>query len=55
MKIGAETPAVVSGGASGLGEACARALRAAGAPVAILDRDADRGRAVAAEIGATFA
>ncbi|MEL6775590.1 MAG: SDR family NAD(P)-dependent oxidoreductase [Pseudomonadota bacterium] len=55
MKIGAETPALVSGGASGLGEACARALRAAGAPVAILDRDADRGRAVAAEIGATFA
>ncbi|MEM9782104.1 MAG: SDR family NAD(P)-dependent oxidoreductase [Pseudomonadota bacterium] len=52
MKIGPETPALVSGGASGLGEACARALRAAGAPVALLDRDTDRGSTVVAEIGA---
>ncbi|MEL6268151.1 MAG: SDR family oxidoreductase [Pseudomonadota bacterium] len=52
MKIGETTPAVVSGGASGLGEACARALRARGAPVAILDRDVERAAAVAAETGA---
>ncbi|MEO1600769.1 MAG: SDR family oxidoreductase [Pseudomonadota bacterium] len=52
MKIGADTPAVVTGGASGLGEACVRRLRAAGAPVAIFDRDLDRGQALAAEIGA---
>jgi len=54
MRIGAETPAIVTGGASGLGEACARALRARGAPVAILDLQRERGEAVAAEIGARF-
>jgi NAD(P)-dependent dehydrogenase (short-subunit alcohol dehydrogenase family) len=54
MRIGAETPAVVTGAASGLGEATARALAAAGAPVALLDRDAARGTAVAAEIGGLF-
>ncbi|MCA8883973.1 MAG: SDR family NAD(P)-dependent oxidoreductase [Rhodobacteraceae bacterium] len=43
--------AVVTGGASGLGEATARALAAAGAKVAIFDRSADRGEAVAAELG----
>ena len=46
--------AIVTGGASGLGEAAARGLRDAGARVAILDRDAARGEAVAAEIGAAF-
>ena len=34
---------MVSGGASGLGAATARALARRGAPVAILDLDADRG------------
>jgi NAD(P)-dependent dehydrogenase (short-subunit alcohol dehydrogenase family) len=34
--------AVVTGGASGLGEATARALAAAGARVTILDLDDDR-------------
>lgn len=43
--------AVVTGGASGLGEATARALAAAGAKVAVIDRDADRANAVAGEIG----
>lgn len=48
--------AVVTGGASGLGEATARRLAALGAKVAILDRDAERGAKVAAEIGgAAFA
>ena len=46
--------AVVTGGASGLGEATARALAAKGAKVAILDRDADRGEKVAAELGGIF-
>ena len=40
--------AVVTGGASGLGEATARALAARGAKVAIFDMNAERGRAVAA-------
>lgn len=54
MKIGADTPAIVTGGASGLGEATARALAAKGAKVAILDRDALRGAQVAAEIEGIF-
>jgi len=48
------TAAVVTGGASGLGEATARALAAKGARVAIFDRDADKGEKVAAEIGGVF-
>lgn len=54
MKI-SETAAIVTGGASGLGEATARILRASGAAVTILDRDAERGAAVAADMGAAFA
>ncbi len=46
--------AVVTGGASGLGEATARALAAAGVKVAIFDRDAAKGEAVAAELGGVF-
>ena len=46
--------AVVTGGASGLGEATARALAAAGVKVAIFDMNADKGEAVAADIGGTF-
>ena len=44
--------AVVSGGGSGLGEATARVLAEAGAKVVLLDRDGDRARQVAAELGA---
>lgn len=43
--------ALVTGGASGLGEASARRLASLGANVVILDRDADRGAMVAKEIG----
>ncbi len=46
---------IVTGGASGLGEATARGFRAAGAQVTIFDRDAARGAQVAGEIGAHFA
>ena len=48
------TAAVVTGGASGLGEATARALAAAGAKVAIFDMNTEKGEAVAAEIGGVF-
>jgi len=50
-----DTAAIITGGASGLGEATARHFRAAGAAVTILDRDIARGTAVADEIGAHFA
>ena len=53
MKIDG-TAAVVTGGASGLGEATARALAAKGAKVAIFDRDIEKGEKVAAEIGGVF-
>jgi NAD(P)-dependent dehydrogenase (short-subunit alcohol dehydrogenase family) len=46
-----QTVAIVSGGASGLGEATARALVAAGGRVAILDRPQSRGAEVAAALG----
>jgi NAD(P)-dependent dehydrogenase (short-subunit alcohol dehydrogenase family) len=46
--------AVVTGGASGIGEAAARRFAAAGWRVAIGDRDETRGRAVAGEISADF-
>lgn len=48
------TAAIVTGGASGLGEATARRLASAGVKVAIFDRDGARGEAVAAEIGGTY-
>ncbi len=50
-----QTSAIITGGASGLGEACAREFRKAGAQVVIFDRDATRGTKVADEIGAGFA
>jgi NAD(P)-dependent dehydrogenase (short-subunit alcohol dehydrogenase family) len=46
------TTAIITGGASGLGEATARALVAAGGRVAILDMNQERGEALAAELGA---
>ena len=43
--------AVVTGGASGLGEACVRNLNKLGAKVAIFDFVAERGEKIAAELG----
>jgi len=54
MKLDGNVAAVVTGGASGLGEATARALAEKGVRVAIFDRQRDKGEAVAAEIGGLF-
>lgn len=42
---------LVTGGASGLGEACVRRFVVQGARVVILDRDADKGQKLAGELG----
>ena len=55
MKLGPDIAAIVTGGASGLGEATARALAQRGVRVAVFDRDSDKGEAVAASIGGIFA
>ncbi len=46
--------AIVTGAASGLGEATARMLAARGAKVAVFDMNAERGGRVAEEIGGVF-
>lgn len=43
--------AIVTGGASGLGEGCVRRFARQGAKVVIADRDAERGAALASELG----
>ena len=45
---------IVTGGASGLGEGTARMLAAQGAQVVVADMQADKGAAVAADIGGVF-
>jgi len=55
MKLSSGISAVVTGGASGLGEATARMLAAQGVSVGIFDMNTERGEAVAAEIGGVFA
>ena len=54
MKLDSSISAVITGGASGLGEATARALAAKGVKVAIFDMNEAKGEAVAAEIGGVF-
>ena len=49
-----DTAAIVTGAASGLGEATARNFAEGGAQVTILDRDTARGAEVAKEIGGYF-
>ncbi len=54
MKLDNNTAAIVTGGASGLGEGTARMLAEKGVKVAIFDMNAERGEAVASEIGGVF-
>src|SRR3546814_3257061 len=54
MELGITRSAVVTGGASGLGAATARALAASGVKVAIFDLQAEKGEQIATEIGGTF-
>lgn len=46
--------AIVTGGASGIGEACARQLAALGARVVVADLQEDKGQALASELGGLF-
>ncbi|MDE2563533.1 MAG: SDR family NAD(P)-dependent oxidoreductase [Sphingomonadales bacterium] len=54
MKLDNTVAAVVTGGASGLGAATARALAAKGVKVAIFDLQKEKGEAIAAELGGVF-
>lgn len=54
MKLNNMVAAVVTGGASGLGEATARQLAENGVKVAIFDMNAETGERVASEIGGVF-
>ena len=54
MKLDDTVAAVVTGGASGLGAATARALAAHGVRVALFDLSEEAGEALAAEIGGLF-
>src|SRR5689334_12338646 len=54
MQLNRSVTAIVTGGASGLGEATARELAGAGVRVAIFDLNKDRGNKVAAEIDGVF-
>lgn len=54
MKIDSSVTAIVSGGASGLGEAVARNLAGSGARVCIFDLNEEKGKALSAEIGGEF-
>lgn len=54
MKLDSSIAAVVTGGASGLGEATARLLASHGVKVAIFDMNQERGDALAAELNGVF-
>ncbi|MAB13845.1 SDR family NAD(P)-dependent oxidoreductase [Parvibaculum sp.] len=54
MKLDSNISAVITGGASGLGEATARALAAQGVKCALFDLQEDKGEAVAKDIGGVF-
>lgn len=54
MQIDSSISAIVTGGASGLGLASVKALRAAGVKVAIFDVNDEAGEKCATELGATY-
>ncbi len=54
MELNSNIAAVITGGASGLGEATARELAGRGVRVALFDLNEERGTAVAAELGGVF-
>jgi len=54
MKLDSSIAAVVTGGASGLGEATTRALAAQGVKVAIFDMNEAKGEEVAKDVGGVF-
>ncbi|MEO8113115.1 MAG: SDR family NAD(P)-dependent oxidoreductase, partial [Phenylobacterium sp.] len=54
MELNSSVAAVVTGGASGLGEATVRALASHGVKVAIFDMNAEKGEAVAKSVGGVF-
>ena len=54
MEITTDIAAIVTGGASGLGEATSTMLAQAGAKVAIVDLNEDAGRALAERLGGIF-
>jgi NAD(P)-dependent dehydrogenase (short-subunit alcohol dehydrogenase family) len=54
MKLDATVSAVITGGASGLGEATARALAAQGVKVALFDLNEKNGEALAKQLGGVF-
>jgi NAD(P)-dependent dehydrogenase (short-subunit alcohol dehydrogenase family) len=54
MKLDSSIAAVVTGGASGLGEATVRSLASQGVKVAIFDMNEAKGEAVAKEVGGVF-
>jgi NAD(P)-dependent dehydrogenase (short-subunit alcohol dehydrogenase family) len=54
MELNSSISAVITGGASGLGAATARALAAKGVKVALFDMNVEKGEALAAELGGVF-
>jgi NAD(P)-dependent dehydrogenase (short-subunit alcohol dehydrogenase family) len=54
MELNSSIAAIITGGASGLGEATARALAKRGVKVALFDLQKDKGEKLAGEIGAVF-
>ncbi|MDR3510783.1 MAG: SDR family NAD(P)-dependent oxidoreductase [Caulobacteraceae bacterium] len=54
MKLDSSISAIVTGGASGLGEATVRALAAHGVKVAVFDMNEAKGEAVAKDVGGVF-
>ena len=54
MELNSNVSAVITGGASGLGEATARLLASKGVKCALFDLNEERGTSVAADIGGVF-